>query len=297
MASKPDLFVGVTTWNSANFLSVCLGAIRKHTQNYNVQLAVVDNCSDDDSAQIAQKFGATVIVHRCRQGDALNLLLSRSDAPYSLLLHSDVVLLNSQAVAICMAKLDNHTVLVSPEDIGCGPYTRPFGVGKPESSFLFVATKPFRRTAITIWKRWHLIPYAIRRLDFYGDHISDRLPQRISKRGYFWKPMLVHASDHVEEPIYVPPFRPSVWSDELSYLRYGLGNFYSLDGVITHYHNWYDRLNLAVSEDSRETSGSDGTGFPLAYIRAYSTAFLRDYQANGLVLPAALESTRIPVAL
>ena len=297
MSMKPNLFVGVTTWNSANFLPVCLGAIRKHTQKYNVQLVVLDNCSDDESAEIAREFGATVIVHRCRQGDALNSLLKRSNAPYSLLLHSDVVLLSSQTIELCMAKLNDRTILVSPEDIGCGPYTRPFGVGKPESSFLFVATKSFRRTAITIWKRWHLIPYAIRRLDFYGDHISDRLPERISACGYSWRPMLVHASDRVQEPIYSPPFQPSVWSEELSHLRYGLGNFYSLDGVITHYHNWYDRLNMAVTDDSRETTGPGGEGFPLAYIRAYSTAFLRDYHANALVLPAANAPTRTPVAL
>jgi hypothetical protein len=110
--------------------------------------------------------------------------------------------------------------------------------------------------------------------------------------------MEVHTSNKVSEPIYAPDFKPKVWSDELPYLQYGLGNFYSIDGVITHYHNWYERR---IGEDKlselQKTTEKDGGGFPLGYVKAGTEAFLRDYTAGKLSLPAAVPNTRTPKAL
>jgi hypothetical protein len=84
-----------------------------------------------------------------------------------------------------------------------------------------------------------------------------------------------------------------VWSDELAYLRYGLGNFYSIDGVITHYHNWYDRAFHRRNESQQENEKD----LPLWYIDAYTQTFLADYDRGELVIPSAANYDRKPIAL
>jgi glycosyltransferase involved in cell wall biosynthesis len=297
MKYKADLFVGITSWNSSLFLPVCLRAILDNTVGINLRVVVLDNVSTDDSGEIASRLGAEVLVHRCTQPEALNRLLSLSSSTYTLLMHADVVLLDSRWFDLCLSKLDERTILVSPEDIGCGPYSRPFGIGKPESSFMFAATDALRRTRILQWRSWHRVPIPKRVVDFYGTHITHNLPQRLGESGYDWYPMLVHPSDVVDKPIYEPSFEPGIWTAELGHLRYGLGNFYSIDGVITHYHNWYERINSDVAPASCLTTGKDGAGFPLAYINAYTKAFLRDHAAGTLIRPSATKSVRVPKAL
>ena len=297
MKRRPDLFIGITSWNSALFLPICLQAIRDKTVGPNVRVVVLDNASTDDSAAIARNFDAEVLIKGCAQSDALNRLVDLSNAPYTLLLHSDVVLLDSRWFDLCRSKIDDKTILVSPEDIGCGPYSRPFGIGKPESSFLFAATGNLRKTRFLKWQSWRSLPFPKRVVDFYGNHITHRLPQRLCERGFEWFPLSVHLSETVAEPLYQPDFAPPVWSHELAYLRYGLGNFYSIDGVITHYHNWYERVDLDVEPASQRTTGHNGGGFPVAYIKAYTQAFLRDYTQGALVVPPALKSGRKPKAL
>ena len=297
MRSQRELFIGVTSWNSALFLPVCLRAIRANTRGLDVRVVVLDNCSTDRSTAIAKECGAEVLVEACLQADALNRLVSISDARYTLLMHADVVMLSPRWFELCTSKLRDNTILVSPEDIGCGPYSRPFGADKPESSFMFFSTQQMRGTAITRWRRWHRVPYPSQAVDFYGDHITHRLPARLEAKGYRWASMLVHCSDIVQRHTYSPSFRPGIWNDELAHLRYGLGNFYSLDGVITHYHNWYERVDMDVSADSTRTTGPSGAGFPVAYIKAYTQAFLGDHASGNLVIPEAVRSTREPRAL
>ena len=293
----PELFIGITCWNSELFLPICLQAIHDMTRGVNFRIVVLDNSSTDNSTTLAYNFGAEVVVEACSQADALNRLVYMSDAPYTLLLHSDVVLLDSHWFDLCRSKIDTKTILISPEDIGCGPYTRPFGIGMPESSFLFAATDALCKTRIVQWTSWHRLSIPRRCIDFYGNHITHRLPQRLRECGYTWYPMLVHTSDVVPEPIYNPCFAVPIWSEELAYLRYGLGNFYSIDGVITHYHNWYERVDMDVEPTSQRTTGYDGTGFPVAYIKVYTQTFLRDHAAGTLILPQALKTERVPKAL
>lgn len=52
-----DLFIGVTSWNSALFLPVCLAAIRQHTTLPNLRLYVLDNALSDESVAIAKGLG------------------------------------------------------------------------------------------------------------------------------------------------------------------------------------------------------------------------------------------------
>lgn len=97
--------------------------------------------------------------------------------------------------------------------------------------------------------------------------------------------MKVHASPKEPEPIYTPPFTPEYWSDDLSYLRYAMGNFYSLDGQITHYHNWFDRVPKDVHLDSLETTERNGKGLPPAFLSLGTRRFIEDLEAGRLILP------------
>jgi glycosyltransferase involved in cell wall biosynthesis len=252
---RRELFVGVTTWNSELFLESCLRSIRKTTDGMPVRIAVLDNRSQDRSVEIARDMGAEVRVEYCSQAIALNRLLAMSDAQHTLLIHSDVVLLSPKWYTFCARRLTENIALVSPEDIGCGLWSRPYGVGKPESSFMLFDTEKARQARAWKWIRRRGIPWLVSDLNFDGAHITHDLPEVLKRRGFNWAPMKVHASPREAAPIYTPAFTPEYWSDELSYLRYGMGNFYSLDGEITHYHNWFDRVQKDLPLDSFETTG------------------------------------------
>jgi glycosyltransferase involved in cell wall biosynthesis len=291
---KRILFVGVTTWNSELFLEQCLRAVRKTTDGLTIRIGVVDNVSNDRSVEIARDMGAEVRVERCSQAIALNRLLSMSDARHTLLLHSDVILLSPTWYATCSGHLTGNIALVSPEDIGCGPLTRPYGAGMPESCFMLFDTANALRARTFTWSRRRGVPWPHLRLDLDHHYVTHDLPATLARRGYSWLPMRVHASPTESLPVYTPPFTPEYWSMELSHLRYGMGNFYSLDGQITHYHNWFDRVPKDVPLDSLDTTEGNGKGLPLAYLSLATRRFLEDLELGRLVLPSPSEPQPAP---
>lgn len=282
-----DLFVGVTTWNSELFLEHCLRAIRKTTEGVSTRIGVVDNLSQDRSVEIARDMGAEVRVEHCSQSIALNRLLSMSGARHTLLIHSDVILLSPTWYNTCSKHLSGDVALVSPEDIGCGPLTRPYGAGMPESCFMLFDTAKARHARSIQWSRRKGIPWPQLRLDLEHYYVTHDLPQTLARRGYTWQPMRVHASPSDTSTVYSPPFTPEYWSEDFSHLRYGMGNFYSLDGDITHYHNWFDRVPKDVPIDSLETTEGDGKGLPSAYLSLATRNFIADLEAGRLVYPSA----------
>jgi glycosyltransferase involved in cell wall biosynthesis len=293
--ARPDLFVGITSWNSELFLPHCLAALRRCTPSLEMEICVLDNGSSDHSAELARQAGATVVVRRCTQPEALQALVRRSRSPYTLLLHADVILLDPGWFELCTARLRGTTVLVSPEDIGCGPLTRPFGAGMPESSFLLFRTDGLRRCRRLTWRRKYRIPWPRREFDFSGGHVTHHIPQRLAECGLTWQPMQVHVSNAEAEPLFLPDQPPDLWCEELGHLRYGLGNFYGLEGRITHYHNWYDRV--ITSDGPTNTAAAGRRSFPPAFINAYSQRFLADYRAGRVDLPRDRSSNRVPKAL
>lgn len=288
-----ELFVGVTTWNSELFLEHSLRSVRKTTEGLPVRIGVVDNRSSDRSVEIAKDFGADVHIEYCNQAIALNRLLAMSDARHTLLMHSDVVLLSDRWYSTCASHLKSNVALVSPEDIGCGPMTRPYGAGKPESCFMLFDTDMARRARTWKWIRRRGLPWPIRHLDLDDYYVTHDLPAKLGRVGFNWKAMRVHASPSEEQAVYEPPFVPEYWSDEFSRLRYGMGNFYSLDGVVTHYHNWFDRVPKDVSIDSKATTEGDGKGLPQAFLSLGTRNFIRDLSAGALMLP---DPTETPVS-
>jgi len=289
-----ELFVGVTTWNSELFLEHCLRSIRTTTDGLSMHLGVVDNLSKDRSVEIARDFGAEARLEYCSQAIALNRLLSMSKGRRTLLLHSDVVLLSPNWYSVCNARMAGNVALISPEDIGCGPLTRPYGRGMPESCFLLFDTDKARRMREWIWVRRKGIPFPEKRLDLEDFYVTHDLPANLTRHGYTWVPMRVHASPKEAAPAYVPQFTPEYWSEELGYFRYAMGNFYSLDGEITHYHNWFDRVPKDVPLDSRETTEGGGKGLPMAFLSLGTRNFIDDLRAERVALPSASEPMREP---
>lgn len=292
---KEELFVGVTTWNSELFLDACLESVRRTTDGLNVRIGVVDNESTDRSVEIARQHGAEVKIEHCSQAIALNRLLAMSNARRTLLIHSDVILMSPRWYAVCDARLQGEVALVSPEDIGCGPLTRPYGKGMPESCFLLFDTGKARRLRTLVWRRRRGLPWPELKLNLDHYYVTHDLPATLARSGYTWQPMRVHPSPRETQPGYAPPFTPQYWSPEFSYLRYAMGNFYSLDGEITHYHNWFDRVPKNVPLDSRETTEGQGKGLPLAFLSLGTRNFLEDLKADRLSLPSADEPEREPV--
>jgi hypothetical protein len=173
--------------------------------------------------------------------------------------------------------------------------TRPFGLNMPESSFMFFNTKLIkkcRHLGISTSRNRFFLHYEF---DFNGDHVTHNIPATLSRQGFRWFAMNVLTSNVVSEPLFIPSKPPAVWSDELMYLRYGLGNFYSIDGIITHYHNWYDR----ISTRSHSIVGAveSKKDFPADFIHDYTLRFLSDYQQSNLDLPIDLNIRRLPKAL
>jgi hypothetical protein len=288
-----DLFVGITSWNSGLFLPHCLESLRRTTAGLRTRVCVLDNASSDASVSLARERGAEVFVRRCTQPEALQQLVRESNGHYTLLLHADVILLAADWFDRCRASLVGNTVLVSPEDIGCGPLTRPFGRGMPESSFMLFDTAGLRRARTVVWRRRYRVPLPRREFDFSGGHVTHNIPRRLADRGLTWRPMNVYVSNAEPQPLFTPDPDVTLWSEELGHLRYGLGNFYGLDSTITHYHNWYDRVITARANTDKRPRRE----FPAAFINAYSQRFLADYQAGRIDLPRDLRTDRIPVAL
>lgn len=291
-----ELFVGVTTWNSERFLEHCLRSVRKTCAGVDMKLGVVDNMSRDRSVEIARDFGAQVHLERCSQSIALNRLLDMSRARHTLLIHSDVILLSPTWYRTCSAHLKGTVALVSPEDIGCGPMTRPYGAGMPESCFMLFDTAKARDCRTWTWKRRRGIPWPVHHLDLEDYYVTHDLPKTLARRGYTWQPMRVHASPSESTPVYTPPFTPEYWSNTLAHLRYGMGNFYSLDGDITHYHNWFDRVPKDLPADSLETTDGNGKGLPSAYLSLTTRRFIEDLEQGRLVLPDPHETQLTPQA-
>jgi len=289
-----SIFVGITSWNSQLFLPHCLRSLAETTKGHDITICVLDNNSTDDSVAIAQSFGVEVIQMGCTQPQALSYLINHSRADYTLLIHSDVILIDPRWPLLCMDKINRSVVLVSPEDIGCGPMTRPFGLNMPESSFMFFNTKLIKKCRhVVLPSRNNFFPHF--EFNFNGHHVTHNIPATLSRHGFRWFAMNVLTSNVVTEPLFRPSKPPAVWSDELMYLRYGLGNFYSIDGIITHYHNWYDRIS--TRSHLPLNSADSNKDFPADFIHNYTSRFLSDYQQNNLDLPIDINIRRHPKAL
>ena len=283
-----DLFVGVTSWNSEVFLNLSLSAINRTCKGLDLELVVFDNCSTDNSVEVATQHGARVICRTDTQSNALGHLLNESTAKHTLLMHADVVLLNDRWFEKVTSCLDGNTIMVAPEDCGCGLMSRTTGKGHPESSFLFLDTqqvKKFRRWKVM--QRRFMVPLRVeRKLPLDGPHLTHDLAGLFATKGKKIHLMDVLYSRVTQQACYPEPtVEASNWLPALAHLEYGLGNFYAIDGMITHYHNWYERVDDHHYMSSAATTEPDNNGYPVEFVRAYTKRFIHDSHAGTINLP------------
>jgi GT2 family glycosyltransferase len=81
--------VGIVSWNTAGHLDACLAALPAALGDLAAEVVVVDNASDDDSAAVARRHGATVIENDRNLGYAVAMnqaLADRGGPPVAWLL-------------------------------------------------------------------------------------------------------------------------------------------------------------------------------------------------------------------
>ena len=103
--SKPLVSVVVPTFNSERFLEECLMSVRAQTYP-NVEVIVVDNYSTDRTREIAEKYGARVILCRAIRSEARNVGAGLAKGEFILSVDSDMEL-TPNVVSECVAKAES----------------------------------------------------------------------------------------------------------------------------------------------------------------------------------------------
>lgn len=114
MHPSPRLTVVIVSYNSAEQLPTCLASIGSAAPGLETTVVVVDNASQDSSAEIATSLGAEVIRHRRNLGfaAAVNAGVRAYPAGYVLILNPDVVLTDG-SVAQLTGVLDTDDALAA----------------------------------------------------------------------------------------------------------------------------------------------------------------------------------------
>ncbi len=283
-----ELFIGITTWNDAEFVKRSVPALQRSLAGTDFEIAAWDNASIDNTVETLQACGVSRVTRRrCAQGDALNGLLAMSTAPYTLLMHSDVFMLAADWFPRLTARMrETGAALVSPEDTGQGNMRRAAFVGMPESSFMLFDTAQVRRCL-----EWAPVPlqlaknlvryryiYALHRFNFDVNHITHRMPAIFARHGLNWLPMRPLASTRLETP-WFPTVGDEV-TEAMGHFDYGDGNFYQFDGVVTHYHNWLARY---LGPNARPLDRIPNTFH--AYGEGYTRRFITDFDHGTVRIP------------
>ncbi|MFJ4651071.1 glycosyltransferase family 2 protein [Nocardia sp. NPDC088792] len=117
-ASTDDLVsVVLVTYQSADDLPECLSSLKSAAGAYELETVIVDNASRDNSVEIAQGFGATVIANPDNPGlsTAINQGAARAKGSWLLLLNPDTELEeNSIAQLVDRLKADPQIGAVGP---------------------------------------------------------------------------------------------------------------------------------------------------------------------------------------
>ena len=91
MDDRPLVSVNIPTWNSEEFIKTCLASVEEQTYP-NIETLVIDSESTDNTREIAQRYGARVVVYKGKLLGARKQGLNESKGNYLLLLDSDQIL-------------------------------------------------------------------------------------------------------------------------------------------------------------------------------------------------------------
>jgi len=113
---NPLITISIPTYNSENFLALCLDAIKKQTFK-NIEVNIIDGNSKDDTVRIAEKYGVKVIKYPGALLGARYEGLKAADGEYILLLDSDQIL-EETCVERAVVEMDNaKDMLILEEDV------------------------------------------------------------------------------------------------------------------------------------------------------------------------------------
>lgn len=115
---KPLVTITIPTYNSANFLKLCLEAIRNQTYD-NIEINIVDGYSTDDTIKIAKEFGVNkILYYKGYLLGARYLGVRASKGDFILILDSDQIL-EKTAIgrAVNMTLKNNFKMLVFEENV------------------------------------------------------------------------------------------------------------------------------------------------------------------------------------
>jgi asparagine synthase (glutamine-hydrolysing) len=101
---EPDLSVIVVSWNTRELLRGCLASLKEHLSGLDHEVIVVDNASEDGSADmVAAEFPSTHLVRNTENvgfGRANNQAMRLSNGRSLLLLNSDTLLVDGSVAAL-----------------------------------------------------------------------------------------------------------------------------------------------------------------------------------------------------
>ena len=280
----PELRIGITCRNDRDALELCLGSIARTTADTELEVIVVDHESRDGSADLAAGASARVLVRPWNQTESINYLVGSSRAKYTLLLHSDVVLLEDGWFPHLVRRLEGNVALVSPDDSGVGAHMRKaYGSGHPESSFMLWRTalvRTIRRVHPSEFPRRARVRLPLMRtLDLYNLHLTHQLASDLARQGLSWTAMTVLPSPRTTGWYHHAVPEGACWDPEWATLEYGFGNFYALEGRITHYHQWLTRF----SDHDLDLLNDDG--FPIRFLTEAAARFRADYLSGSVKIP------------
>jgi GT2 family glycosyltransferase len=107
MDESVDISIIIVNWNTEELLLECVSSIKQDTNNYKVEIIVVDNASKDGSAQALKDFHPDVRLIQNRENlgfaKANNIGIKLSSGKYVCLVNSDVELRKD-----CLATMYNY---------------------------------------------------------------------------------------------------------------------------------------------------------------------------------------------
>lgn len=119
----PKISAVIPTYNSASTLKECLKSIQKQTYEQ-IEVIVVDNYSEDETAEIAKKFGARLISRKAGRAEARNIGIRNAKGKIIFSIDSDMRL-REDVVEEGVKKIEEgyDAVIVPEVSIGEGFWT------------------------------------------------------------------------------------------------------------------------------------------------------------------------------
>lgn len=109
MQNKIDLSIIILSWNTRDLLRQCLKSIYQETKNIDFEIFVVDNASQDKSAEmVCREFSQVKLIKNKKNlgfARANNQAIKQSGGEYILLLNPDTIILD-RAIEKCVNYLD-----------------------------------------------------------------------------------------------------------------------------------------------------------------------------------------------